>query len=281
MKGALGEGKTSDSPAIEIDECSSASERLKSENWLLSGCLRYPEQTMSIELAALTARADQFLSPAKAGARPLPPRTSMAGRYCRIEPLDAARHATELYDAYSDDEHAGGWTYLGVDPPTDIEAYRKWLTDISASQDPMFFAVIGERGSAEGLVNYMRVVPDHGVIEIGHVHFSPRLRRTRSGTECIFLMLCRVFEELGYRRCEWNCDSRNTASCFAALRYGFTFEGLFRQAMIVKGQNRDTSWFSIIDSEWPAIRDTIEAWLDPTNFDSTGMQRKRLVEPSP
>jgi RimJ/RimL family protein N-acetyltransferase len=221
---------------------------------------------------------DQLLRDGKILRRcPSPPRTPIAGHYCRIEPLESG-HARALYDADAEDTGHRNWTYLSVEPPSDADSYQRWIASLARSLDPLFFAVIGESGRAEGLVNYMRITPAHGVVEIGHVHFSPRLQRTRAGTEAIFLMMRRVFDELGYRRCEWNCDSRNEPSRAAALRYGFSFEGTFRQAMVVKGRNRDSAWFSVIDGEWPRIRGATESWLAPDNFDASGRQRRRLAE---
>jgi RimJ/RimL family protein N-acetyltransferase len=215
--------------------------------------------------------------------RPRPPRTAIAGQYCRIEPLDAPRHAEQLFAAFRDDPEGRNWTYLPVEPPRDLDEYRAWVTEIAAKDDPLFYAVVdGETGEASGVAALMRIDPPNGVIEVGHINFSPRLQGTTPGTEAMYLLMRRAFDELGYRRYEWKCDSLNEPSCRAAERLGFTFEGTFRQASVVKGRNRDTAWFSILDSEWPAIRAALESWLSPGNFDDDGEQRRRLRDfPTP
>lgn len=196
----------------------------------------------------------------------------MAGRYCRIEQLDVA-HAEQLFEANGDDADGRNWTYLFADQPADLAQYREWVLAMSASQDPMMHAIIDARTAcAIGVAAYMRMEPKYGVIEVGHLNFSPRLQRTRAATEAMFLMMRRVFDELGYRRYEWKCDSLNAPSRAAALRYGFRFEGIFRQAVVYKNRTRDTAWFSIIDSEWPALRAAFEHWLAPQNFDVQGQQ---------
>jgi RimJ/RimL family protein N-acetyltransferase len=211
--------------------------------------------------------------------RPRPPRTPMIGRYCRVEPLDPGRHAEQLFGAYREDPEGRHWTYLPVEPFTDLDAYRRWLSEIAAKDDPLFHAIVDiETGEACGIASFMRIEPSGGVIEVGHINFSPRLQATTAATEAMYLMMRRAFDELGYRRYEWKCDSLNEPSCRAAERLGFTFEGTFRQHWIVKGRNRDTSWFSILDSEWPAVRARFERWLAPDNFDENGEQRRRLVD---
>ena len=211
--------------------------------------------------------------------RPRPPRTAIVGRYCRIEPLDASRHAEQLFAAYQEDPDGHNWTYLPVDPFADVSAYRTWIAEIAAKDDPLFHAIVdAETGEADGVAALMRIDPANGVIEVGHINYSPRLQATTAATEAMYLLMRRSFDELGYRRYEWKCDSLNEPSCRAAERLGFTFEGTFRQAWVVKGRNRDTAWFSIIDSEWPAIRAALESWLAPGNFDDDGQQRRRLSE---
>jgi RimJ/RimL family protein N-acetyltransferase len=201
----------------------------------------------------------------------------MIGRYCRVEPLDVARHVDELFEANADDLSGRNWTYLTIDAPPTIEAYRAWLTQMTAGDDPLFHAIVdGASGRAVGVASYLRIDPAQGVIEVGHINFSPRLQRTRAATEAMFLMMRRVFDELGYRRYEWKCDSLNAPSRAAARRLGFTFEGIFRQALVYKGRNRDTAWFSILDREWPAIDAAFQRWLDPDNFDADGRQRRPL-----
>lgn len=206
-----------------------------------------------------------------------PPRTPMTGRWCRVEPLDARRHAADLFEANADDREGRNWTYLPAYPPRDLESYRSWLSSISAGDDPLLHAIVDLRtGKAVGVAAYLRVDPANGVLEIGHINYSPRLQRTAAGTEAMYLMLRRAFEELGYRRCEWKCDSLNSRSRTAAVRLGFHFEGTFRQAMVYKDRNRDTAWFSVIDSEWPSLKAEYERWLHPDNFDEAGRQRTPL-----
>jgi RimJ/RimL family protein N-acetyltransferase len=209
--------------------------------------------------------------------RQRPGRTPMLGRYCRLEPLDAARHATQLYAVNSEDIAGANWTYLPIGPFADFEGYRAWLERVAAGEDPLFHAIIDtESNEAKGVASFLRIDPTMGVIEVGHINYSPRLKRRRAATEAMYLMMRRVFDELGYRRYEWKCDSLNSASRAAARRLGFRFEGIFRQAVVYKGRNRDTAWFSIIDREWPALRAAFERWLDPANFDREGVQRTSL-----
>jgi RimJ/RimL family protein N-acetyltransferase len=211
--------------------------------------------------------------------RERPPRTPMVGRYCRVEPLDRARHAAELHEANRLAPDGRGWTYLSVDPFDDIESYRAWLTRAATGDDPLFHAIVdGRTGRAVGVAAYMRIDPANGVIEVGHINYSPPLRRTTAATEAMYLMMRRAFDELGYRRYEWKCDSLNAPSRAAAERYGFTFEGIFRQAVVYKGRSRDTAWFSIVDREWPALRAAFERWLAPNNFDASGRQRASLSD---
>jgi RimJ/RimL family protein N-acetyltransferase len=211
--------------------------------------------------------------------RPRPPRTPMTGRYCSVEPLDIERHAAELHAANLEAGDHSRWTYLYGTGFDDLGAYRAWLQSAAATDDPLFHAIVdAATGRAVGVAAYLRIEPAHGVIEVGHINYSPRLQRTRAATEAMALMMRRAFDELGYRRYEWKCDSLNAASRAAALRLGFTFEGIFRQAIVYKGRNRDTAWFSILDREWPAIRNRFERWLDPANFDQAGRQIRRLDE---
>jgi RimJ/RimL family protein N-acetyltransferase len=211
--------------------------------------------------------------------RPLPLRTAMAGRFCRIEPLDPARHAADLFATDSEDGEGRGWTYLPRGPYPSFAAYRQWAEAACRGDDPLVHAIIDrESGRAAGVASYMRIDPAAGVIEIGGIKYSPFLQRRPAATEAMYLMMRRVFDELGYRRYEWKCDALNAASRAAATRLGFRHEGLFRQATVYKGRNRDTAWFSIIDGEWPELRAAFECWLDPGNFDMAGQQRRRLAE---
>jgi RimJ/RimL family protein N-acetyltransferase len=209
----------------------------------------------------------------------LPPRTPIEGRYCRIEPLDPDRHATALFDAISEDKDGSSWTYMGCGPFRSLDEYLKWMTSTCLGNDPSFVAIIDRSSNLPiGIASYLRIDPKVGVIEVGHIHYSPRLQRTRVATEAMYLLMRRVFGELGYRRYEWKCDALNEPSRRAAVRYGFTYEGTFRQATIYKGRNRDTAWFAIIDREWPKLAEAYEQWLDPSNFDDTGAQRRPLGE---
>ena len=209
---------------------------------------------------------------------PLPSTEPMEGRFCCLEKLDAELHSASLYAANSLDADGRMWTYLGHGPFDSEEAYRAWVYEVSRKSDPLFFAIIDRAsGRAIGVASYLRIDPRAGSIEVGHLAYSPLLQGTTAATEAMFLMMKRAFD-LGYRRYEWKCDALNAPSRAAAQRLGFTFEGLFRQAIIVKGRNRDTAWFSIIDKEWPALRGAFERWLNPANFDEEGKQRERLSE---
>ena len=210
-------------------------------------------------------------------ARTQPPRTPMIGRYCRVEPVDVERDAKALFEAYSAAPDGRDWTYLFVGPFNDFESYRTHLTQAATTQDPLHHTIIDlATGQPIGTAALMRIDPAHGVIEVGHVTYSPLLQRSRAATEAMLLMMGRVFDELGYRRYEWKCDANNLRSRAAADRYGFTFEGIFRQAIIYKGRSRDTAWYSMLDSEWPAIRRGFQHWLDPHNFDANGQQVEKL-----
>jgi len=209
--------------------------------------------------------------------RPRPPRSAMEGRFCIVEPVDPARHAADLHAANSVDREGRNWTYLPYGPFDRLEDYRLWLDRVSGGDDPLFHAIV-ERQSAHafGVASYMRIDPAAGVIEVGGINYAPPLQRTPAATEAMYLMMRRVFDELGYRRYEWKCDSLNAPSRVAALRLGFRYEGMFRQATVYKARNRDTCWFSILDSEWPVLKTRFECLLDPGNFDAAGRQRHSL-----
>jgi RimJ/RimL family protein N-acetyltransferase len=208
---------------------------------------------------------------------PYPPRDPMQGRLCRVEPIDE-RFATDLYAATARDADGRNWTYLGYGPFTTEEDYRRWLMTTCFGSDPFFHAIVDlASGRAVGVASYMRIEPAMGSIEVGHIHFSPVLQRAPAATEAMFLMMQRAFA-LGYRRYEWKCDALNAASRAAARRFGFSFEGIFRQAGMYKGRNRDTAWYAVIDEEWPALSRAFETWLDPGNFDRAGLQRISLTE---
>jgi RimJ/RimL family protein N-acetyltransferase len=210
--------------------------------------------------------------------RPLPPQTPMQGRTCRLERLSPERHTAELYEAYSDDTEGRLWTYLPYGPFASFADFQAHVETCSRGDDPQFFALINAaNGKAEGMVSYLRITPAAGAIEVGHISYAPRLQKTAAATEAMYLMMRRAFEELGYRRYEWKCDALNAPSCSAAVRLGFTFEGIFRQAVIYKGRNRDTAWYSLLDTEWPAAKQAFEKWLSPDNFDDAGRQRQPLA----
>lgn len=209
---------------------------------------------------------------------PPPPRAALSGRYCTVEPLDATRHADQLFAANRQDAEAHMWTYLPYGPFATLEEYRAWAAERSRSSDPLFFAVIDRAsGQALGVASYLRIDPPAGSIEVGHIAFAPPLQRTPAASEALYLLIRQAFE-LGYRRFEWKCDALNAPSRAAAARLGLTFEGIFRQATVYKRRNRDTAWFSAIDTEWPALKRAFEQWLDPANFDAAGRQRTRLSE---
>jgi RimJ/RimL family protein N-acetyltransferase len=208
----------------------------------------------------------------------VPDRTAIDGELVRLEVLDPERHATSLFTSSHVPGAEGLWQHLPYGPFADQAEFDAWLAQRAASNDPLFYAVVDwESMRALGMASFMRMKPDNGVIEIGHIWFAPELQRTRKATEAIFLMARAAFDELGYRRLEWKCDSLNVPSRRAADRFGFTFEGIFRQHMIVKGRNRDTAWFSITDGEWPNRKAAFESWLALDNFDEQGRQRRTLA----
>jgi len=208
---------------------------------------------------------------------PPPTRCVLEGRWCRVEPLDADRHGPQLHAANSLDREGRMWTYLQGGPYASLDEYLAWLRPRQAGDDPMFFAFVdAATGSATGVGSYLRIEPASGSVEVGHLQFSPLLRRTAAATEVMYLMMRNAFE-LGYRRYEWKCDALNAASRRAAERLGFTFEGVFRQATVYKGRNRDTAWYSVLDSEWPTLERGFRRWLQPGNFDASGRQRRSLA----
>ena len=211
--------------------------------------------------------------PGWVGALP-PPRTPVVGRHCTVEPLDPARHGVDLHAAYEGSPEL--WTYMPYGPFRDATEYRAWLESDCMGSDPLYYAVV-VGGAAVGVASYLRIQPEMGVIEVGNISYGPALQRTVAATEAMYLMMRRVFDELGYRRYEWKCDSLNAPSRSAAERLGFRFEGIFRQAMVYKDRNRDTAWYAVLDSEWPALKAGFAAWLSPENFDSVGRQRRGLA----
>src|SRR5438034_5393166 len=206
-----------------------------------------------------------------------PERVPIDGETVRLEPLDAKRHGEDLFAAAAGAD--GTWYYLPYGPFPTRSAFGAWLQQHAGTQDPLAFAIIDrEAGAARGIATFMSIVPEHGVIEIGHIWISPLLQRSRQSTEAIFLMSRDAFDVLGNRRLEWKCDAANEASRRAAERFGFVFEGVFRQHRVVKARNRDTAWYSILDSEWPSRRAAFEAWLSPQNFDAQGRQLRSLAQ---
>jgi RimJ/RimL family protein N-acetyltransferase len=207
----------------------------------------------------------------------LPAREPIEGETARLEPLDASRHARPLYAALAGADEL--WRYLPYGPFQTEDAFTAFVAKCAATSDPLFYAIVDRTsGEPRGQGSLMRIVPEHGVIEIGHLLFSPVMQRTRLATEAIYLWSRHVFDDLGYRRLEWKCNADNEPSRRAAGRFGFTFEGVFRQHMVVKDRNRDSAWYSITDGEWPVRRAAYEAWLSPANFDGDGRQRRSLVE---
>lgn len=198
----------------------------------------------------------------------------MVGRYCSVVPL-TMDHADDLYAAFRQDTEDRIWTYLPNGPYHDPGTFRAWVEQAIAMDDPLMHAIVVD-GRALGHASYLRIAPASACIEVGFINLSPALQRTRSATEFQFLMMARAFDDLGYRRYEWKCDALNAPSRKAAERLGFTYEGTFRQATHYKGRNRDTAWFSIIDSEWPDLKARFNRWLSPENFDEHGMQRQTL-----
>ncbi len=204
-----------------------------------------------------------------------PERAPLTGDSVLLEPLDVARHGEELFASTAGADST--WDYLPYGPFAGKGEFMAWLEQRAPVDDPLTFTLIDrESHAARGLASFMRIVPEHGVIEIGHIWLSPQLQRTRQATEAIYLMSRYAFDDLGNRRLEWKCNAENTASRRAAERFGFTFEGVFRQHMVIKGRNRDSAWYAITDAEWAARRAAFEAWLAPENFDESGHQRRSL-----
>lgn len=202
----------------------------------------------------------------------LPSHEVMEGTYARLEPLSVQKHAAGLWDAYSEDREGHVWTYLPDGPFVSLSQFHKFMREKEPSTDPLFFAIRDiASGKLGGILSFLRMDPEAGSIEVGFITFSPQLQRTKAGTEAIILVARKAFE-LGYRRFEWKCNALNLASRRAAERYGFSYEGVFRQAAIVKGRNRDTAWFAMVDKEWDRINAAYTRWLDPNNFVSTGRE---------
>jgi RimJ/RimL family protein N-acetyltransferase len=211
--------------------------------------------------------------------RPRPDREPIEGRTVRLEPLDPARHGDGLYEASTVPDAAARFRWLFEYPPESRAAFQPWLDKAAASEDPLFFAVIDKQsGWVAGRQTLMRIEPAHGVIEIGNIYWGPLVARKPAATEALFLFARLAFDDLGYRRFEWKCNNANEPSKRAAERFGFSFEGVFRQHLVVKGRNRDTAWYSMLDHEWPALKQAFEAWLDPANLGTDGMQKETLED---
>jgi RimJ/RimL family protein N-acetyltransferase len=207
-----------------------------------------------------------------------PSHEPMQGIHCRLEPIDPSRHAESLFSANKLDIENTIWTYLPYGPFDDQDEYTDWLIKISSETDPQFYAIVDlDREQAVGLASYLRIAPNSGSIEVGHLCYSPLLQRSIAATEAMYLMMKRAFD-LGYRRYEWKCNSLNEASCKAAKRLGFSFEGVFKQAAVIKGRNRDTTWFSVTDRDWPELKKAFTKWLSPLNFNHKGIQIDPLSE---
>lgn len=200
---------------------------------------------------------------------------ALKGRYCKLEPFNALLHIRPLFECLQVNNPADSWTYLPYGPFADFSAFEAWITDDQLHKEAFIYTIIDEQERAVGLCAYARIRPEDGSIEIAHIHFSPLMKRQRAATEAIYLLLLNAFK-LGNRRAEWKCDTNNKASESAALRFGFVFEGIFRNDRVIKNRNRDTAWFSITDREWPPLRLRFEQWLDPSNFDQSGSQLTRL-----
>jgi RimJ/RimL family protein N-acetyltransferase len=212
----------------------------------------------------------------------IPDLRPLHGHWVRLDPVSVARHAQSLFQSFDGKDPDGTlWTWLGYGPFSDIDTFADWLKDRQAARDPWFYVFINRRTaeapeSAMGMGAFMRADGANGVIEIGHIWMAPALQRTREATEAIYLMIRHAFDDLGVRRLEWKCDALNEPSRAAARRFGFTFEGVFRQHMIIKGRNRDTAWFAMLDTDWPKVRAGFEAWLADSNFDAAGTQKAKL-----
>lgn len=229
----------------------------------------------------MTTSASQPLlgEPVDFSSSPLPRRVTFEARTISLVPLDALEHLNSLWAATGGPQNEHLWTYMFEDPFQNRASFEAYLQRKEDSEDPLYYSIIDKAsGDAVGWTAYMRMDPLQRVIEIGSIMFSPRLQRSIGATEAMYIMAKHAFEDMNYRRYEWKCDALNMPSRRAALRLGFTYEGLFRQHMVVKRRNRDTAWYSMLDSEWPARKRAFEQWLDPANFDANGKQRISLSE---
>lgn len=238
-------------------------------------CVAPESHYMNYEINHLGQPVDRRLIEWKPPQRPQ--REVMVGRWCRVVPLDPQRHAETLFAQFAADKDGRMWTYLPYGPFDSVSAFRDWMDSFCMGDDPLFFAIESTDGQPLGIASYLRIDPKAGSIEVGHLLYSANLKRSVIATEAMWLMMAAAFA-LGYRRYEWKCDALNAPSRAAAARLGFTFEGVFRQAIVVKGRNRDTAWYAIIDRDWPVIQKAMNSWLDPGNFDDQGLQRMRLSD---
>lgn len=201
----------------------------------------------------------------------------LQGAHCRCEPLDAARHAEPLFEAFIEDREDRIWVYLPYGPFESTASFRNWMEEACFTGDPFFYAIVDqETGMPRGMASYLRIKPQEGSIEVGHINYSPALQNTIAATEAMYLMMENVFQA-GFRRYEWKCNALNERSCRAAERLGFSFEGIFRQATVVKDRNRDTAWYSVLDWEWPTVRQAFRKWLAAGNFSPDGIQKQSLA----
>jgi RimJ/RimL family protein N-acetyltransferase len=207
----------------------------------------------------------------------LPSKKKLIGKYCFLEPINIKKHSKDLYKNFSLDKKNIIWTYLPYGPFKSYGSFKKWLKSFCLNKDPFFYAIYSKKHKQYcGMASYLRITPEHGSIEVGHINYSPILQNTTEGTETMYLMMKNAFEVLGNRRYEWKCNNLNSASKHAAERLGFKFEGIFRQMFIFKGSNRDTAWYSIIDKEWPNYKKKYLSYLKKSNFTKANRQRKRL-----
>ena len=207
----------------------------------------------------------------------LPTKQRLVGKYSILEPIDVKKHAEDLYKNYSKDKKNLIWTYLPYGPFKNINLFKEWLRSFCLNNDPFFYAIYAKRYKQYcGMASYLRIIPAHGSIEVGHINYSPILQNTAEGTETMYLMMKNAFEVLGNRRYEWKCNNLNVLSKNAAKRLGFKFEGIFRQMFIFKGRNRDSAWFSIIDKEWKKLKNGYLRYLKPSNFDKNYKQLTKL-----
>ena len=207
----------------------------------------------------------------------LPSKKKLIGKYCFLEPINIRKHSKDLYKNFSLDKKNIIWTYLPYGPFKSHGSFKKWLKSFCLNKDPFFYAIYSKKHNQYcGMASYLRITPEHGLIEVGHINYSPILQNTTEGTETMYLMMKNAFEVLGNRRYEWKCNNLNSASKYAAERLGFKFEGIFRQMFIFKGRNRDTAWYSIIDKEWPNYKKKYLVYLKKSNFTKANRQRKKL-----